>query len=91
MKLNSVLGKFIEMVNDSNIKKHIIENSEIFFNEISLGILLVRASLLCPVLCRDIIILDDYLTPRNGEQDISQKCNEAGNEYLLALGTVSSF
>ena len=48
-------------------------------------------SFLGPVLCRDIIILDNYLTPRNGEQNISQKCNEAGNEYMIALGTVSIF
>ena len=48
-------------------------------------------SFLYPVLCRDIIILDNYLTPRNGERNISEKCNEAGNEYMTALGTVSIF
>ena len=59
------------------------------FNDIYIGILLLTEIFPSPVLCRDIIILDNYLTPRNGERNISEKCNEAGNEYMIALGTVS--
>ena len=51
----------------------------------------MTASFLCPVLSRDILILDNYLTPRNGERNISEKCNQAGNKYMIALGTVSIF
>ena len=91
MKINSILGKlhWNKIQWKILIFKNIFENSEIFFNDFYIGISLLF--FLCPVLCRDILILDNYLTPRNGEQDISEECNEAGNEYLIALGTVSIF
>ena len=31
-------------------------------------------------------MLDDYITPRTGEQNISVECERAGSEYIRALG-----